>query len=455
MDSPPTDRFNAEDMIATRDRSPSDDRIVLAAGLRLPQARAGVRYMKEDAGSLGARAASELLQRTALDPAELDEVIVGCVGPPHDQANIGRVIALRAGVPQAVPGRTVARNCASGMEAVTQAITQIEAGRGELFLCMGVEVMSAYPLLFNQKATNWFASMFRAKSAGQRLGAMLGFRPSMLAPRVAITEGLTDPTCGLLMGETAELLARDFGISRAEQDAYALESHQRAAAARDAGRFEREIVPHLPKGSKPEASALASDDGIRDDQSLERLAKLRPYFVKPDGTVTVGNACGVTDGATALLVATEGRARALGLTPLAVLRGHAWAGCEPARMGLGPVHASAKLLAEQGVELSDIGAVELNEAFAAQVLGCRAAAASDDFAREHLGRERALGELPPDKLNKNGGAIALGHPVGATGARLLLTAAHELQASDIELSLATLCIGGGQGGAVLLERISA
>ncbi len=427
-------------------------RIVLAAGLRVPQARAGGVFAGENAGHLGAAVASELIARAGVDPAAIDEVIVGCVGPPHDQANVGRVIGLRAGVPRAVPGRTVARNCASGMEAVTEAMVQAETGRGSLFLCLGVEVMSAYPLIFNRRATDFFARMMRARTPLAKLQALTGLRPSMFAPRVSITEGLTDPTTGLIMGKTAEVLARDFSISRDEQDAYALESHRRAARARDAGRFARELVPYLPLGAKPGSASLAHDDGIRDDQSLERLAKLPPYFDKPDGSVTIGNSCGITDGATALLVATEERARELGLAPLARIRAFAWSGCDPARMGLGPVYATSRVLAESGAELSDVGTIELNEAFAAQVLACRTAFASDAFAREHLGRGSALGELDLARTNANGGAIALGHPVGATGARLLLTTAHEMAVRDVELGLATLCIGGGQGGAVLLER---
>ncbi len=431
------------------------DPIVLAAGLRLPQARAGVRYAREDAGHLGATAARELLARTGLDGSELDEVIVGCVGPPHDQANVARVIALRAGVPRAVPAHTVGRNCASGMQAVTTAATHIEAGRGELFLCLGVEVMSAYPLMFNRKATDFFARLAKTKTLGARLGAFLKFRPAMLAPRIMLVEGLTDPTNGLIMGSTAEVLARDFGIGREEADAFALESHRRAKRAHESGRMAREIVPHVPLGARSGDAALDRDDGVRDDQSLEALAKLRPYFEKPDGIVTVGNACGITDGATAILVTRRSRADALGLTPLATIRSFAWAGCDPARMGLGPVYSSAKALADAGCTLADVGAVEINEAFAAQVLACRKAFASDEFAAKELGAASALGELGPDKLNVNGGAIAVGHPVGATGARLLLTTALELAAGDHELGLATLCIGGGQGGAVVLERSAA
>jgi len=435
--------------------TPNDtDPIVLAAGLRLPQARAGVRYAREDAGHLGATAARELIARSGIDAGELSEVIAGCVGPPHDQANVGRVIALRAGVPRHVPAYTVARNCASGMQAVTDAVTAIEAGRGDLFLCLGVEVMSAYPLVFNRKAVDWFGRMMRARDLGSKLKTLAAWRPSLMAPRISLTEGLTDPTTGMIMGSTAEVLARDFGISRQEADEYALESHARAKAARDSGRLAREIVPHLPLGAREGDAALQADDGIRDDQTMEALAKLKPYFEKPDGVVTVGNACGITDGATALLVCRASKARALGLTPLAAIRSFAWSGCDPARMGLGPVYSSAKALREAGCTLADMGAIEINEAFAAQVLACVKAFASADFASAELGAASPLGELGPDRLNVNGGAIAIGHPVGATGARLCLTAAHELAVRDCELALATLCIGGGQGGAVVLERVA-
>lgn len=430
--------------------------VVLAAGLRLPQARAGGRYARENAGHLGASLARELLARTGLDASTLDEVIVGCVGNPFDQANVGRVIALRAGVPQQVPARTVARNCASGMEAVTQAATEIEAGRGDTYLCMGVEVMSAYPLVYRQEVTDTFAHLMRQKSALGRAGAFLGMPfGKLLSPRVSLMEGLTDPTCGLIMGKTAENLSRDFSIGREASDAFALESHRRAAKATESGRLAQEMVPHLPIAKKGGETSLDHDDGVRGDQSLDALGKLRPYFEKPDGIVTVGNACGITDGATALLVTTEERARELGLTPLAKIRGRAYAGLDPSRMGLGPVYASALALAEARCTLDDMGAIEVNEAFAVQVLACREAAQSAEFCQRELGLSGPLGDFDPERTNRNGGAIALGHPVGATGARLLLTLAHELRESDSELGLATLCIGGGQGGAVVLERCSA
>jgi acetyl-CoA C-acetyltransferase/acetyl-CoA acyltransferase len=429
-------------------------RLVLAAGLRTPFARAGERMRGEDAGHLGAAVARELLTRHAVDPEGVDELIAGCVGPPFDQANVARVIALRAGLPRQVPARTVARNCASGMEAVTSAIANIRAGVGDTYLCVGVEVMSGYPLVYGDRMTELFARLARARSPLARLKALASFRPSMLKPRVTLMEGLTDPTTGLIMGKTAEILVRDFGLDRGQCDAYALRSHQRAQTARDRGRLGEEILPLLPLGARKGAASMETDDGIRDGQTMEALAKLKPYFERPDGVVTVGNSCGITDGAVALLVTTEERAKELGLTPLAAIRSFAWAGLDPARMGLGPVFASMLALKSAGTSLADIGVVELNEAFAAQVLACQQAFASARFAREHFGLGEAIGDLADDRLNVNGGAIALGHPVGATGARLLLTTALEMQRGDHALGLATLCIGGGQGGAVVLERMS-
>jgi acetyl-CoA C-acetyltransferase/acetyl-CoA acyltransferase len=433
------------------DRSP----LVLAAGIRSPWARSGGAFAREDAGHLGALVARELVARTNIDPGTLDEVITGCAGPPHDQANVSRVIALRAGVPEHVPARTVARNCASGMESVACALTSIKAGEASLVLALGVEVMSRYPLIFSEKATTVFGELSRARSTGARLSAFAHFRPGMFAPRIALLEGLTDPIPGLIMGKTAELLAREFDLSREDADRFALASHERAKSAREVGRFAREILPVLPLGARDGAAALEHDDSIRDDQTLAALAKLKPVFEKPDGRVTVGNSCGITDGACALLVTSEERAAKLGLEPLARFVSWAWAGLDPARMGLGPVYASAKALDKADLALEDMDVIELNEAFAAQVLACVRAAESDEFGREKLGRRKALGRIDMARLNPNGGAIALGHPVGATGSRLLLTAAHELVARKARYALATLCIGGGQGGAFVLERCGA
>lgn len=421
--------------------------VYIAAGIRTPFAKMGGALASCDAVELGRAAVAALLARTGFDPAKLDEVIVGCVGQPANAANLARVVALRAGVPEFVPAVTVHRNCASGLEAITQAADRIAAGRGEAYLVAGVESMSSYPLLFSPGAAKKFTALSKARRLPARLAAMARFRPSDFAPRPALMLGLTDPVCGLGMGQTAERLARDWRITREAQDSYALRSHQRAAAARDflAG----EIAPLFP----PRAAPATADDGIRPDQSAEALAKLRPVFDRAEGTVTAGNASQLTDGAVALLVLSEVALRRSGLEPLGRLVDYAYAGCEPARMGLGPVHAISRLAARSGLELADGDLVELNEAFAAQVLACRAAAASADFAREHLDRDRPLGEFPDETLNVNGGAIALGHPVGATGARLVLTALRELsRRASARRALVTVCVGGGQGAALWLEK---
>jgi acetyl-CoA acetyltransferase family protein len=268
--------------------------IVLATGVRLPQARAGGSHAREDAGHLGTVVVREVLARAGLDPKLLSEVIVGCVGPPHDQANVARVIALRAGVPRSVPAHTVARNCASGMEAVATAATALRAGRGDLFLAAGVEVMSAYPLVYNPQAVGFFSRMMRAKNPLQKVGALASFRPAMLAPRVTLTEGLTDPTVGLIMGSTAEILARDFAITRVEADRFALQSHQRAKAA-GLGAFAKEIHPTAAR-SQPGGAAPRRRHPRR--PVVEALGS-SSHFEKPDGIVTVGNACGITDSACA------------------------------------------------------------------------------------------------------------------------------------------------------------
>lgn len=423
--------------------------LYIVAGLRTPFARMGTTLAACDAAELGRTAAAALLARTGLDPAALDEVIFGCVGNPVDAANVARVIALRAGVPQAVPAITVSRNCASGFEAVTLAAQKAAAGDGDLFLVGGAESMSNYPLLYNEAAVRKFTALGKAKTLGQKLGAFAAFRPAdLFAPRIALMLGLTDPVCGLGMGQTAELLARDWKLSRDAQDEFALRSHQKAEAAR--ARLAGEITPVFPRRGR-EAAAVDADNGIREGQTLEALGKLKPVFEKRGGTVTAGNASQVTDGAVALLVATEAGLQRTGLTPLGRLTAYAYAGCEPARMGLGPVYAMAKAERKCGLTLADADLIEINEAFAAQVMACCAAAGSAEFARQHLGRDSALGAIPAEKLNVNGGAIALGHPVGASGARLVLSCLLELHRRRAKRALVSLCVGGGQGGALWLE----
>ncbi|HTJ78417.1 MAG TPA: acetyl-CoA C-acyltransferase [Rariglobus sp.] len=425
--------------------------LYIVDGVRTPFCKMGTALASADAIELGRSAAAALLARTGVDPAQIAEVIFGCVGQPIDAPNIARVIALRAGVPTQVPAITVHRNCASGFEAVTQAAEKNAAGQGDLFLVGGTESMSRYPLLYNESATRKFTELSKAKTLAQRIARLLRFRPSDFSPRISLQLGLTDPVCGLNMGQTAEVLARDWNISRDAQDRFALRSHQRAAAAR--GRLAEEIAPFYPRGSHA-AVAVTADNGVRDPQTLEALAKLRPIFDRHGGTVTAGSSSQITDGAVALLVASEEGLRRTGLKPLGKLIEYAYAGCEPARMGLGPVFAIARAEAASGLGLADADLIEINEAFAAQVLACCEASASPEFAKEHLGRDRPLGDIREEILNVNGGGIALGHPVGATGARLVLTALNELHRRGKKRALVSLCVGGGQGGALWLEAVS-
>jgi acetyl-CoA acetyltransferase family protein len=415
--------------------------LYIVAGARTPFTKMGTDLAACDAVELGRTATAAVLAQTGLDPALLDEVIFGCVGQPIDAANVARVIALRAGVPQHVPAVTVHRNCASGFESLTTASDKIAAGRGDIFLVGGTESMSRYPLLYTDAAVKKFSVLARAKSLPQKLAAFARFRPADFSPRISLQLGLTDPVCGLNMGQTAENLARDFSISREAQDQFALRSHQRATAARE--KLSSEITPVYPPAKSP--AAVTTDNGIRENQTLEALQKLRPLFDRLCGTVTAGNASQVTDGACALLVMSEAGLKRTGLTPLGRLIDYAYAGCEPARMGLGPVFAIARANQRTGLTLADADLIEINEAFAAQVLACQAAARSP---------EHALGEIPDAILNVNGGSIALGHPVGASGARLILTALKELHRRRARRALVTLCIGGGQGGALWLEVAS-
>ncbi|HET9950725.1 MAG TPA: thiolase family protein [Candidatus Eisenbacteria bacterium] len=425
--------------------------VVLLDGFRTPFAKAGTSLARVPARELGRIAVSELLARSGVAPSDVDDVIIGNVAGPSDSANVARVIALLAGIPNHVPAVTVHRNCASGMESIAQAYERVASGQADLVVAGGVESMSRIPLHVSDGMTKVFERLMRARTPLQRVGAMATFRPKDLTPKVALLEGLRDPISGLNMGETAELLAREFAISREAQDDFALQSHRRAAAAMEAGRMAEEIVPVFPA---PYTEMVAEDVGPRKNQSLEALAKLRPFFNPRTGTVTPGNSCPITDGAAAILVASAEKAKSLGLTPAGRLRGYAFVGLDPAHMGLGPTHATPVALRRAGVRFSDLGLIELNEAFAAQVIANEIAMGSAAYAREKLGLDAPVGEIDRSILNVNGGAIALGHPVGVSGTRLVLTLLREMKRRDVPLGLATLCVGGGQGAALVLERAS-
>ncbi|QTN32100.1 thiolase family protein [Akkermansiaceae bacterium] len=413
----------------------------IIAATRTPFCKMGTDLAALTADDLGRAAATALLAETGIDPAEISEVIFGCVAQPAEAANIARVIALRSGIPQHVPAMTVHRNCASGMEAVTAAHQRIAAGQGDLFLVGGTESMTHVPLLFPHEAAQHFSDLNRAKSSGQKLSAAASFNLSDFKPRIGLELGLTDPFSGLIMGDTAEILSREFGITREAQDKFAAESHAKALAHRE--QLNSEISPVFCNGT-----AITEDNGIRTDSTPEKLSTLRPIFDRTTGTVTAGNSSQITDGAVALLVGTEAAAKRHGLEPLGRLAAYAYSGCDPARMGLGPVHAIAKAKQLSGLTPDDADLIELNEAFAAQVLAVLSSLKHP--STHHL--DLPAYEIPLEKLNPRGGAIALGHPVGATGARLILTALDQLRETGGKRALATLCIGGGQGAALYLER---
>lgn len=445
----------------------NDRDVVLVDGVRTPFVKSESKFKEVHPAELGRVAVHELIERTNLDTKVVDEVIMGNTGTPPDAVNIARVIALRAGVPQNVPAVSVHRNCASAMESITTGFERIRAGTCDTVIAGGSENMSQLPLIMSRPFVKAFQNLMGARSTGQQLGALFGLMKAdfkqvmelmtsspMAAtphkPRISVVEGLTDPFVGINMGQTAEILAKEFNISREEQDQFALASHKKASAAMASGRLGEEITPvFLPTAYK---EYVAQDIGPRAEQTMEQLAKLKPFFDRKYGTITVGNACPLTDGAGAVLMMSRAKAKELGYKPVASIRSYAFAGLEPERMGLGPAYASPIALKRAGLSMKDIGLMELNEAFAAQVLACLRAFASDSFAKDKLGLSSKVGEVDPAIVNVNGGAIALGHPVGATGTRLVVTLMKEMKKRDVQFGLATLCIGGGQGGSVVLER---
>jgi len=427
-----------------------DRDVVVVAGVRTPFMKAGTLFGKVGAVELGRVAVREVIERAEIDADAIDEVIVGNIAGPADAANVARVIALEAKLPIKVPAFTVSRNCASGLESVVEGAYRIRSGDADLVIAGAVESMSRIPLIFRDDAQDIWTAVARARSLPARLAAFARFRPRHFQPVVALELGLSDPVSGLNMGQTAEVLARDFAISREDQDAFAMRSHKLAAAAWNEGRMQGEVVP-VPIPPRF-AEAADRDNGIRENQTPEALAKLKPLFDRSFGTVTAGNSSQITDGAVALLLASGERARALGLPVLGKIRSWGFAGCDPARMGLGPVLASPVALRRAGgLTMARMERVEINEAFAAQVLACFRAFDSRAFCEENLG-SGAMGAPPLERVNVNGGAIAMGHPVGASGGRLILTLLREMERANLSLGLATLCIGGGQGGAVVVER---
>ena len=433
-----------------RDRSDFARSVYIVDGMRTPWLKVRGGPGNFSASDLAVQAGRYLLARQTFTPDQLDEVVTGCVMPSPDEANISRVIALRLGCGKAVPAYTVQRNCASGMQALDSAALDIACGRYNLVLAGGTEAMSQAPLLLSKEMTVWFAEWSLTKNLFARLKLLTQFKLKYLKPIIALLHGLTDPIVGLGMGQTAEIIAHRFGITREEMDEFSLQSHQRLAMAQDAGIFKEEINPIYDKQN----IYYSFDNGLRRDTSLEKLSTLHPFFDKPFGLVTAGNSSQITDGAAFLILASEEAVKRYHLPILARIVDVAWAGVDPSEMGLGPVYAVAALLKKQALTFENIDFWEINEAFAGQVLACLAAWQDVDYCKNQLGLTQALGKIDQAKLNIDGGAVAMGHPVGASGARIVLHLAHILKRKQARYGIATLCIGGGQGGALLLENMA-
>jgi acetyl-CoA C-acetyltransferase len=427
-------------------RGRQDRPVYVVDGARTPFLKARGKPGPFTAADLALAGGGPLLARQPFAAEELDEVILGCVMPSASEANIARVVALRLGCGERVPAWTVQRNCASGMQALDAAAGDIASGRADLVLAGGVEAMSHAPVLFSAAMAEWLAAWSAARTAAARLKVLARLRAAHLRPVIGLLRGLTDPVVGLSMGQTAEVLAHQFRISRDAMDRFALRSHQRLERARREGRLGEVEVIYDRRGG-----CYDHDDGVRVDSSLEKLAGLKPVFDKPYGAVTAGNSAQVTDGAAWLILASEVAVARHDLTVLGRIVDCQWAALDPARMGLGPVYAMAPLLRRHGLGSADIDCWEINEAFAAQVLACLTAWQDADFCRTELDGEGPFDAIDEERLNVDGGAVSIGHPVGASGARIVLHLLQVLKQRGARRGVASLCIGGGQGGAMLVE----
>jgi len=390
-----------------------------------------------------------LLARQPFPRDAFDQVILGCVNVIADEMNPARVAALRLGMGEDMVAFTVQINCGSGMQSIDTAYRYIREGHANLILAGGTEALSYAPLVWPNQGVRWFAGLATAKSLGARITAALKIKPSYLKPVIGLERGLTDPITELNMGQTAEVVGHLFGITRAQSDAYAAESHQRLAKAQKEGFLKGEVETAFARNG----SFYDHDDGVRPDSTPEALAKLRPVFERPWGQVTAGNSSQITDGASWVILASEEAVAKYGLAPKAAIIDSQWSALDPSIMGLGPVLCSTALLKRNELTLQEVDTWELNEAFATQVLGCLAAWNDDKFCREVLGLDGAAGELDRAKLNVDGGAISLGHPVGTSGNRIVLHLVNAMKRLGTRRGIATECIGGGLGGAMLIETV--
>lgn len=400
------------------------------------------------ASDLAVAAGREVLARQPIAPTELNEVVLGCMMPSPDEANIGRLVALRLQCGENVPGWTVQRNCASGLQAIDSAYQSIALGRHQLSVAGGTEVMSRAPLLLRPSMARWLSEWRRARSVIERMRLLKKLRPKDFSPIIALLRGLTDPIVGLSMPQTAALIAHEHQVTREQMDAFALQSHEQASEAMAVGDL-TEIVPIIDA----QGQLYDADDGVRADTDLAQLAALRPILDKRFGAITAGNSSQVSDGAAMLLLAGEAAIEQYDLKPCARIVDIEWSGLAPERMGLGPVYAQSALLERQGLSVSDIDYWEINEAFAGQVLACLQAFSDPEFNQTQLGRDTPWDAIAIDRLNIEGGAVAIGHPVGASGARITWHLADILRRKKAKRGMASICIGGGQGGAILIERV--
>jgi acetyl-CoA C-acetyltransferase len=424
-------------------------RVFLVDGARTP-------FLKARSGpgpftpvDLSVQCGRPLLARQKFDRKALDLVILGCVNVIADEMNPARVAALRLGLGEQMVAFTMQINCGSGMQSIDTAYRYIRDGSHQMILAGGAEALSHSPLVLRNSAVEWFGKMNAAKGPLDQARAMAGIKPEFFKPVIGLERGLTDPITELNMGQTAEVLAHRFNIDREMADTYAMQSHHRLASAQKDGTLDDEVMPAFDR----DGTVYDHDDGVRPDSDMEGLAKLKPVFEKPYGKVTAGNSSQITDGASWVILASQQAVDEHGLEPIAEIKDSEWAALDPSIMGLGPVMSASPIVQRHGLTLDEINLWELNEAFAAQLLACLAAWEDDDFCRELLGMDKAFGRIDRERLNVDGGAISLGHPVGTSGNRIVLHLANAMKKRGAKRGIATECIGGGLGGAMLLEAV--